>query len=180
MNGCIAEVVIWSRNDVGFHLSPIVLDSELELGCVKDNLEMKMLAKINVNQLLLWNSLNECRNKFELRLGCVENVACQIEKGKMAGSILARTRLAPQQSPQYGKIKKPSVGALQHSYRIPVARYGCCLIDHIDGHPVAYSAQVVCDLDSWQVVWVRHIAHISIYKESSGGSKMWVHGNGLW
>ena len=66
---------------------------------------MKMLAKINVNQLLLWNSLNESRNKFEPRLGCVENVACQIEKGKMAGSILARRRLAPQQSHQYNKIK---------------------------------------------------------------------------
>ena len=139
MNGCIAEVIICGRNDIGFHVAIIVLDSELELGCVKDNLEMKMLAKINVNQLLLWNSLNECRNKFELRLG-----------------------------------------ALQHSYRIPVARYGCCLIDHIDGHPVAHSAQVVCDLNSWQIVRVRHIAHISIYKESSGGSKVWVHGNGLW
>ena len=101
----VPKVVVCGGNDVGFHIAFVILDSELELGCVKDNLEMKMLAKINVNQLLLRNSLNESRNKFEPRLGCVENVACQIEKGEMAGSILARRRLAPQQSPKHGKIK---------------------------------------------------------------------------
>ena len=95
MNGCIAKVVVLSWDDIRLHLASVVLDSELKLGCVKDNLEMKMLAKFNVNQLLLWNSLNECRNKFELRLGCVENVACQIEKGKMAGSILDSRKKAP-------------------------------------------------------------------------------------
>ena len=59
MNGCIAKVVVLSWDDIRLHLASVVLDPELKLGCVKDNLEMKMLAKINVNQLLLWNSLNE-------------------------------------------------------------------------------------------------------------------------
>ena len=60
MNCGIIEEIICGGYDVGVHLSSIVLDSELKLGCVKDNLEMKMLAKINITQLLLWNSLKEC------------------------------------------------------------------------------------------------------------------------
>ena len=39
------------------HLSPVILNPELKLGCVEGNLQMKVLTKFNVNQLLLWNSL---------------------------------------------------------------------------------------------------------------------------
>ena len=49
---CSHLVIITSNN-----LAPVVLDPELKLGCVEGNLQMKVLTKFNVNQLLLWNSL---------------------------------------------------------------------------------------------------------------------------
>ena len=57
MNGRIAKVVVCGWDDKRRHFASVILDPELKLGCVEGNLQMKVLTKFNVNQLLLWNSL---------------------------------------------------------------------------------------------------------------------------
>ena len=68
MNGCIAEVVILCGDDIGFHFASVILNPELKLGCVEGNLQMKVLTKFNVNQLLLWNSLCGFERKHFIQL----------------------------------------------------------------------------------------------------------------
>ena len=59
VDGGIAEVVVRRGHDVRLHLAPVVLDPELELGRVEDDLEVKVLAEVDVDQLQLGDSLED-------------------------------------------------------------------------------------------------------------------------
>ena len=59
VDGGIAEVVVGRGNDVRLHITIFVLGPELELGRVKNDLEVKVLAEVDVDQLLLGDSLED-------------------------------------------------------------------------------------------------------------------------
>ena len=57
VDGGVAEVVVVGGHDVRLHLAPVVLDPELELGRVEDDLQVEVLPHVDVDQLLLGDSL---------------------------------------------------------------------------------------------------------------------------